>query len=180
MNIFALHKSPEIAAKLHCDKHTVKMIVEYAQLLSTAHRILDGSVYSEKTQSNRNIKRWKLSDFRDQHLYKASHINHPSAIWARYNIENYNWLYSLFCFLCDEYTYRYGKVHLTDSKLREILGHVPNNINHIGKMTPIPQAMPDYCKKPDYVDGYRNYYKLEKRPFAKWTNREIPEWFEKN
>ena len=42
MNIFYLDKNFQVNAKLHCDKHVVKMIVEYAQLLSTAHRVLDG------------------------------------------------------------------------------------------------------------------------------------------
>ena len=42
MNIFYLDKAPEIAAQLHCDKHVVKMILESAQMLSTAHRVLDG------------------------------------------------------------------------------------------------------------------------------------------
>ena len=41
MNIFFLDKDPIIAAQYHCDKHCVKMILEYAQLLSTAHRVLD-------------------------------------------------------------------------------------------------------------------------------------------
>ena len=50
MNIFYLHKDPEISAKMHCDKHVVKMIIEYAQLMSTAHRILDGDEYEGKTQ----------------------------------------------------------------------------------------------------------------------------------
>ena len=45
MNIFYLHKKPEISAQLHCDKHVVKMIIEYAQMLSTAHRMLDGRPY---------------------------------------------------------------------------------------------------------------------------------------
>ena len=48
MNIFYLHKDPEISAKMHCDKHVVKMIIEYAQLMSTAHRILDGDEYEGK------------------------------------------------------------------------------------------------------------------------------------
>lgn len=43
MNIFVLDRDPYIAASYHCDKHVVKMIVEYAQLLSTAHRQLDGT-----------------------------------------------------------------------------------------------------------------------------------------
>ena len=42
MNIFYLDKRPDDAAEMHCDKHCVKMILEYAQMLSTAHRVLDG------------------------------------------------------------------------------------------------------------------------------------------
>ena len=41
MNIFALHESPEVSAEMACDKHVVKMILESAQLLCTAHRVLD-------------------------------------------------------------------------------------------------------------------------------------------
>ena len=36
-------------AKWHIDKHIVKMPIEYAQLLSTAHRVLDGVMYMDKT-----------------------------------------------------------------------------------------------------------------------------------
>ena len=59
MNIFYLHKDPEISAKMHCDKHVVKMIIEYAQLMSTAHRILDGDEYEGRTKIGRRIRRWK-------------------------------------------------------------------------------------------------------------------------
>ena len=38
MNIFFLDKDPKIAAQLQCDKHVVKMILETAQMLSTAAR----------------------------------------------------------------------------------------------------------------------------------------------
>ena len=41
MNIFYLDKNPKIAAQMHCDKHVVKMVLEYAQILSTAHRVID-------------------------------------------------------------------------------------------------------------------------------------------
>jgi len=37
--------------------------------------------------------------------------------------------------------------------------------------------MPDQYKSQDAVEAYRNYYLGEKAGFAKWTNREIPEWF---
>ena len=43
MNIFYLHNDPKICAEMHNDKHCIKMILEYAQLLSTAHRVLDGT-----------------------------------------------------------------------------------------------------------------------------------------
>ena len=42
MNIFYLNKDPKIAAMEHKDKHCLKMILEYAQMLSTDHRELDG------------------------------------------------------------------------------------------------------------------------------------------
>jgi len=48
MNIFYLDRDPRICAEMHLDKHVVKMIIEYAQLMSTAHRVLDGDEYFDK------------------------------------------------------------------------------------------------------------------------------------
>ena len=77
MNIFYLHPNTTTCAQHHCDKHVVKMIIEYAQLMSTAHRVLDGDMYQDKTKNNRNIKRWRMIDSNlENTLYKASHINH--------------------------------------------------------------------------------------------------------
>ena len=64
MNIFYLHEDPIQNAKWHIDKHIVKMPIEYAQLMSTAHRLLDGEMYLGKTAIGRNIKRWRLYDER--------------------------------------------------------------------------------------------------------------------
>ena len=36
----------------------------------------------------------------------------------------------------------------------------------------------DYCKRKDPIDAYRTYYINEKKRFAKWTKRDVPEWFE--
>ena len=178
MNIFYLHKDPEISAKMHCDKHVVKMIIEYAQLMSTAHRILDGDEYEGKTKIGRRIRRWKHPNKNIENtIYKASHINHPSAVWARESVANYVWLYNLFKKLCDEYTHRYGKIHETDIKLRSALWTLPVNIPY-KPFTEPPQAMPDYCKRKDVIDAYRSYYINEKKRFAKRTKRDIPKWFE--
>ena len=78
MNIFMLHENPQTNVEMHCDKHVVKMVIEYAQLMSTAHRVLDGKLYEDRTANNRRIKRWLHPNPNMENLlYKASHINHP-------------------------------------------------------------------------------------------------------
>lgn len=164
MNIFYLDENPNVAATMHCNKHVVKMILESAQLLSTAHRILDGD---DKKQLSNNTY--------NAIMYKATHMNHPSAKWARESSEHYHWLYKLFIALCDEYTYRYNKVHASDTKLRHILDKLPKNIQDNGFVPP-PQAMPDYCKNTDTVVAYRTYYINEKSKMLDYKLREKPSW----
>jgi hypothetical protein len=176
MNIFYLHPDPKQCAQEHCDKHVVKMVIEYAQLLSTCHRVLDGTSYIGKTKTGRKAKRWSLPDGRDDHLYLASHVKHPDEIWLQQSCGNYQYLYELFSNLCDEYTRRYGKVHETDRKLRNILALHPENIP-CGEMTEPPQCMPEYCKTDEPISAYKNYYINEKKRFAKWTKRPEPQWF---
>ena len=174
MNIFYLDSDPVKSAELHCDKHVVKMIIEYAQLMSTAHRVLDGEMYVDKTANNRRIKRWCLADkHMEEVVYKASHINHPSNIWIRSSDSHYQFVYDMFVALCNEYTHRYGKTHLTEEKLKDILQHLPNNIASADFVDP-PQAMPDDVKTHDAIDAYQNYYRVYKKDFAKWTARETP------
>ena len=158
MNVFYLDHDTQKCAEYHNDKHCVKMILEYAQLLSTAHRLIDG-------------------DDCNQLVYKSTHKNHPSSIWARENKSNYEWLYDLFWRLCNEYTHRYEKVHLSYKKLRLILAYPPKNMNG-GDFTQPTPAMPDECKTPnDSLASYRFYYQTEKDHIAKWTKRDKPDWF---
>jgi hypothetical protein len=175
MNVFYLNPDPIICAREHCDKHVVKMIIEYAQLMSTSHRMLDGTEYIDAS-SGRKIRRWRLEGEREGVLYKASHINHPDNIWLRKSTGNYEYLYELFVALCDEYTHRYGKVHETDRKLRSILKTPPANLP-LGEFTDPPQAMPEHCKDSNVVTAYKNYYIKEKKDFAKWKNQVVPKWF---
>jgi hypothetical protein len=155
MNIFVLDKDTRKCAVYHNDKHVVKMILEYAQLLCGAHHM---------TESKYEIP------------YKLSHKNHPSAIWTRECIENYIWLCDLGLELCDEYTYRYGKRHKTQDVIEWALLHTPK-IKTNNDITPFALAMPDECKIGDAVESYRTYYMVEKRTIANWKNRETPEWF---
>ena len=177
MNIFYLSRDPKQCASEHCDKHVVKMILEYAQLLSTAHRVLDGSQSVGVSKTGRKQTRYVLPDVRDTALYSATHINHPSAVWVRQSEKNYHYLHLLLYYSCKEYTRRYGKVHKVERD--DILGQLyamPANIPQ-GTFTEPPPAMPDYCKVAgDSVASYKNYYINEKKRFATWKTK-APEWF---
>ena len=104
MNIFELHENPIECARMHCDKHIVKMPIEYAQLLSTAHRVLDGEEYVGETKTGRRAKRFRLNDEREKHLYMASHIKHPDGIWVRECSGNYYKLFFLYMSVLAEFT----------------------------------------------------------------------------
>jgi len=166
MNIFYLDRDPEIAAQMMCDKHVVKMILESAQMLSTAHRVLDGDDYANK-----------------KGLYKSTHKNHPCTIWTRFSGMNYLWLYEHMRALMDEYTYRYDKHHKTE-RLNGPLFEPPNNITWKNRggtsFTDPPQCMPEECKEDDTVSAYQTYYILEKSGFAAWKRRGEPLWWKEN
>ena len=160
---------------MHVDKHCVKMILEYAQLLSTSHRVLDGIQSIGVSKTGRKQTRYTISDSREIALYSATHINHPSAIWARRSSSNYDWLFKMFVALMDEYTYRYGKVHAT-SKLIEHLSRSPKNIAEASFTEPTPAMPEQYKVSDDSIKSYRNYYLGEKRRMFSWKRREVPSW----
>jgi hypothetical protein len=158
MNIFVLDQDPRVCAEYHNNRHAVKMIVEYAQLLCGVHHM---------TESNLDIP------------YKLSHKNHPCSIWARKCIENYIWLCDLGLELSKEYTHRYGKRHKSQDIIEWCMTNLPN-LPEFGDITEHPKAMPEECKTDDVVESYRRYYIMEKKSFCNWKNREIPNWFKKD
>lgn len=161
MNIFYLDKNPVTAAQYSVDRHVVKMILETAQLLSTAHHILDG-------------------DRAPSGIYKSTHRNHPSAVWARSSRSAYEWLFRHFEALLDEYTYRYGKNHKS-GELRDLLSNPPANIPDAPFTDPTP-AMDEQYIVPNgsVVESYRNYYKFGKSHLHKYTRRLPPDFLKDN
>jgi len=150
MNIFYLNRDPVKAARLQYNKHVVKMILESAQMLCTAHHH-----YADKLG-------YKV----DYIPYKKAHYNHPSTIWCRQNIKQYYWLYHHMIALGDEYTKRYDKTHLTITKCGEPLKYIPNGIPK-GIFTEPPQCMPDkYKVEGDSIKAYWNYYINDKKSIA--------------
>ena len=156
MNIFFIHEDAREAARMVCDKHVTKMILESVQMLSTAHQEGDAPYGCIK-----------------------SHINHPCTKWARNSMGNYRWLVDHVVEMCEEYTRRYGKVHRMEEAARWMDTTPPNNLTTYSEaLTEKPQCMPDHCKvKGNAVGAYRKYYLKEKSYFAKWKWSSAPEWF---
>ena len=177
MNVFYLSSDPIQAAQWMVDKHVVKMILESAQLLSTAHRVLDGVEFNGVSATGRKKKSWVLRDGRELKLYQATHINHPSAIWSRQSVENYTWLVDHMFALMQEYTYRYGKHHKVETDgLAYLLQSPPYNLRDYEFTTPPSAMAPEYVVGYDPVENYRNYYKQGKAHLHKWTKRTPPDW----
>lgn len=194
MNIFFLDSDVKIAAKYHVDSHTIKMRIELAQLLCTAHRLLDGKQtlvngYSFN-QFNKIYKKPKLigilpfekieNNILYNSIYLQTHINHPSAVWVRQSLDNYLFTVNLALELCNEISYRFNT---QNQKVLPILNWLfdnsPKNIPNIGFTTPL-LAMDDKFKIVENnsfensIINYRNYYSQGKQHLYKWTNREKP------
>ncbi len=90
MNIFFTSKDPVEAARNLDTKRVNKMILESAQMLSTALR---------------------EHGYSGDEIYKSTHKNHPSTVWARATRANYCWLLQHFEALAVEYHARRGKWH---------------------------------------------------------------------
>ena len=160
MNIFYLHKNPYKAAELQYNKHVVKMILESAQMLCTAHHH-----YAEKHEINA-----------DYIPYKKAHYNHPSTVWCRQNKNHYRWLYNHMIGLGQEYTARYSKEHLSITKCRLPLFKYPVGMLD-GKFEQPPQCMPDEYKHKSAIHAYWQYYIHDKKSIAHSSEKlytEIP------
>lgn len=97
MNLFVPSPSIDISVESLDDKRVVKMVLETAQVISTAIRLHD----PETTMP----------------IYKMTHKNHPVSIWVRDTQDNYKYTLDYFVKICNEYTYRFGKVHKSESLL---------------------------------------------------------------
>ena len=156
MNIFYLDEDPEVAAIVQYNKHVVKMILESAQMLCTAHHC-----YGDREQIE-NVP------------YKQAHLNHPSTVWARKSKATYMWLYEHMLALGHEYTNRYGKEHLSIIKCKEPLSLAPINMPTYEFEQP-PQCMPDEYKDPCSIQAYWNYYIGEKHVVVNHNKEQLYE-----
>jgi hypothetical protein len=157
MNIFFIDKDPKVAAEYLCDKHVPKMLLETAQMLSTAlHQYTIGISTG---------------------IYKQAYPKHPMTIWVSGSRENFVWALDHARAIAEEYTYRYDKEHKSASVINAIVDNNYKRDIPSSTFTEPPQCMPDQYKTKDYVTAYRNYYRGDKIRFARWSKgREKPTW----
>ena len=177
MNIFVLHADPTKAARMHCDKHVPKMVVEAAQMMASAlrrHGATDEQMPLTKAGKP----------------YKGGYAHHPCTVWAGDRRQNFVWLYRYGITLCQEYGKRFGKVH-SCSKPINIMYRL-RDIIPSGRPAGFALAMPDeyrpdpddlygdetvyHCGTQEAVKAYRRYY--HSKQFAKWEKgTPAPDWW---
>jgi hypothetical protein len=183
MNIFYLSHDTEQCAVWHVDAHVRKMPFEYAQLLTSAHFILNRTpqAHEKSTTSKDEVYGYQ---------FPKSVPSHPCAIWVRKSRAHYDWLYSLLLATCAEYQHRYGVPHYIErwgalARLRTppLALRQPESNTH---WSAPPQAMPDECKQRSCILAYRSYYRTHKRYdkagrlMHKWTKRRQPKWIKQD
>lgn len=141
MNFFYLDRDPVKCAQYMVDRHVVKMITEHCQMMSTVQ-----------------------TKFGIESLFKPTHVNHPCTVWVGTSIDNYNLLIEFSKEIAKEYTYRYGRIHASESVLYYCEAKKPD-LPNIG-LTEIPLAMQDEYKLSDPVESYRAFYRGKKRHIA--------------
>ena len=157
MNIFFLDKDPYRAALALCDKHVPKMLLESAQMLSTAIQRHEENV---------------------DNLYRSAYQKHPMTIWVGDSRPNFKWALENAVYINHQYEQRFNKNHKSWDVIETIYNfdldkHIPE-----GNFVAPPQCMPDEYKHKDYVTAYRKYYQGAKAYFAKWQKGVFPpEWW---
>jgi len=156
VNIFVLSECPVEAARWACDRHSVKMILEGCQMLSTALR---------------------FHGYEGDDVYRSSHVNHPSSVWCRTNGANFSWLLTHTYALCQEYRFRYGKTHKSTQVLQRC-AELASEYLPLGRLTPPPKCMPSafQVEGDDWlsvVESYRNYYRFGKTYMNRGSG---PQW----
>jgi hypothetical protein len=156
MNIFVLDQDPIACAKMHCDQHVRKMILEYTGALS----------YPYSTKEKCPV------------FGPLKFMNYPVCQWARKTVGNYAWLAELLEELGKEFEYRWGKKHSYDEKgyIDFFRTNKPNCVSGL-EMTEFVMAMPDELKSENAIESYREYYLQYKVKFAQWTKRKEPIWY---
>ena len=180
MNIFVLDRSPMVAAKMMCDKHIPKMVVESAQMMASA-LIRHGATADIMPLTKKGTP------------YKGGYKNHPCTLWVGDSRMNFIWLTRHALALCKEYNKRFDKIHACYEPIMHMQKHY--HLIDDSPLTPFALAMPDEYRPRTWttkttqepimrscgdtaVQAYRDYY--HSKTFAKWEKgTPTPNWWKK-
>ena len=164
MNIFVTSNCPRISAQALDNKRVVKMVLETAQLLSTAIFINSGITYDN--------------------IYKPTHIKHPCTVWTALTLGNWDWVFQHFVALCEEYGFRYNKQHASEKILPYLLKHrtdIKNGaITAFANCTRSETMQIDFKHIKDTCEAYKKYLIAKwdhDKSSPKWINRKPPLWY---
>ena len=162
MNIFVLSDDPVEAARMHCDKHIPKMVVEHLQMCGSAV-IRHGATPDMMPLTKKGTP------------LKGGYAHHPCTVWAGNSRINFTFAVDMGIALAEEYTFRFDKTHFCEAGLRRL--KTLCYLIPIGMFTPFAQAMPDEYRNDDAVEAYRAYY--HSKQFAKWEKgTPAPHWWQ--
>lgn len=179
MNIFATDPDPRKAADALDDKRIVKMIVESAQMLSTAIHEMSPKVWQFLLSESQDIATYQGY----KTIYFPTHVNHPCNVWVRETVDNFSWLYSHASRMLAIYTDRYERRHASATCINIAGEHW--DILPTGGLTPFANAARrkdmdiDFTHIEDTHEAYRLYLKArwarDKR-IPTWEGRGLPTW----
>jgi hypothetical protein len=162
MNIFALDADPVQAAQYANDPHCRKMVLESAQILSTATWLTDCDLAETLYGASK--------------IYAPTHPGHPSVQWAAVSCQNWLWLKSYALALEAERLYRFP--HYKPHKSAEIIRRMPTPPIPDCSLQPFALAFKSDLEYPaDPIQAYRAYYRTEKSHLAQFTRRGFPPWW---
>ena len=169
MNIFVTDRCPIQSARNLPDKHIVKMPLETCQMLSI--------IYSDWYYGVGKLYKSDGTPYRTSH---GAFRNHPCTQWAAANQYNLAWLIKHGLALCDEYTFRYVKVHTClDVMLQAVRIYnacFDDSVTVASrKVTHFTRAMPESIKFDTTIDtitAYKQY--LNTKPWLASNYLRIP------
>jgi hypothetical protein len=169
MNIFFLSFNVIECAKMYCDQHVIKILLEIVQMLYTAH---DQDFIKEFAPFNKNKTR---------RGYKGAHKNHPMTMWVRESQLHYMFAAKLGLALAVEYYDRFQIKkdhhmripHACSEHIVWLYDNPPKSFSGEKSKTAvyskqgIPLCMPVDHHDIDVITAYKSYYTT--KTFGRWT-----------
>lgn len=175
MNLFRIDDDPAVTASQLADRHVRKMVLEGAQVLSTACRLVSTAHPDLWGRYSAAI----INDI-DEALYAVAHRYHPVTLYAT-SRDGAACVLEHSRALCQEFRWRWGKHHKSEAVIETASMYIrafPELTIVAGQPVAPVCVDEDLRTLPDF-DAYRAHllrkYQTWERPPV-WTQRPRPTW----